>query len=130
MTLTEKVAYIKGLMDGFELDKESKEVRVLAAMLDLIDDMAEEVSALGEDFDELDDQVAMIDEDLNAMEEMVYGYEEDSYEVECPSCGEIFLIDEQSAIEGETSCPNCGEEIEVEIEEDEECGCEECGDAH
>ena len=41
MTLTEKAAYIKGLMDASELDKNGKEGKILAAVVDLLDDMAE-----------------------------------------------------------------------------------------
>ena len=140
MTLTEKTAYIKGLMDGIGIDTEKKEGKVLAAIVDLLSDLAEEVTVLSESFDELDEQVAMIDEDLDAVEEFVYGDEEE-YEVECPSCGNVFYIDEITAMEGETVCPECGEEIEVEIDDDDDddddddekcdcgCGCD-CGDAH
>ena len=46
MTLTEKAAYIKGLMDASELDKTSKEGKILAAVVDLLDDMALTVSDL------------------------------------------------------------------------------------
>ena len=34
MTLTEKAAYIKGLMDASELDKNGKEGKILAAVVD------------------------------------------------------------------------------------------------
>ncbi|HWQ50456.1 MAG TPA: hypothetical protein VN369_01520 [Terriglobales bacterium] len=143
MTLTEKVAYIKGLMDGLDIDKDKKEGKVLTAIVDLLDDMAEEVTVLEDSFDELDEQVAMIDEDLDEVEGFVYGDDEETYEVECPSCGNIFYIDEDTALEGETVCPECGEEIEIEIDdededdedddEDDDCGCGcggDCCDSH
>jgi acetate kinase len=40
MTLTEKVAYIRGLMEGMEVDKDSKEMKIISAVVDLLDDMA------------------------------------------------------------------------------------------
>ena len=40
MEITEKVAYLKGLADGLGLDAESKEGKVLLAMIDVLDDIA------------------------------------------------------------------------------------------
>ena len=38
MEITEKVAYLKGLMEGMELDTEKKEGKLLAAIIDILDD--------------------------------------------------------------------------------------------
>ena len=40
MNLTEKSAYIKGLTEGLELDKTTKEGKVIAALLELVDELA------------------------------------------------------------------------------------------
>ena len=40
MTNLERVAYIRGLAEGLELDADKKEVKVLDAMLTLLEDMA------------------------------------------------------------------------------------------
>ena len=39
MKLTEKIAYMKGYMEGLELDKATKESKVIAMMADVIEDM-------------------------------------------------------------------------------------------
>ena len=44
MTLSEKAAYLKGLMDGLKLDTEKDENKVLAAVVDMLSDVAETVS--------------------------------------------------------------------------------------
>ena len=44
MNMTEKVAYIRGLMEGLELDASKKEVKVLNALVEVLDDMAATVS--------------------------------------------------------------------------------------
>ena len=39
MTLNERASYIKGLCDGMELDTTTKEGKVIAALLDLCNDL-------------------------------------------------------------------------------------------
>ena len=46
MNLTEKAAYIKGLADGLDFDKNSAEGKLLAALIDLTGDLAEYVAEL------------------------------------------------------------------------------------
>ena len=40
----------------------------------------------------------------------------DLYEVTCPSCGEVFDVDEFMLDEGEINCPNCGERLEFDLQ--------------
>ena len=46
MTLSEKSAYLKGLMDGLKLDTEKDEGKMIAAIVDMLSDVAETVSDL------------------------------------------------------------------------------------
>ena len=41
MEISEKVAYLKGLAEGLNLDTDSKEGKLIAAIIDVLDDMAE-----------------------------------------------------------------------------------------
>ena len=130
MTITEKVAYLKGLMEGLELDKTTKEGKIIASMADILEDLALTVA-------DSCDQIDAIDEDLEALEEYVYedfdfededyddlfGEEDDAseYEFECPNCHEVVFVDESVFDEGkEIECPNCGAKLEGFYEEDEE----------
>ena len=68
MKMTEKVAYIRGLAEGLELDENKKEVKVLNAMLELLDDMAATVSELEEGYQDMADQLDEVDADLGDLE--------------------------------------------------------------
>ena len=68
MDLTEKIAYIKGLCEGLSLDESKPEVKVLNAVVDLLDDLAYEVQDMQELYDELSAVVDEIDEDLADVE--------------------------------------------------------------
>lgn len=140
MTVTERVAYLKGLAEGLELDATSKEGKLLSAIIDVLDDMAFEVTDLQDVVGELGEQIDMIDEDLDGLEEIVYeDYDDDDdddddcdccdgdlYEVVCPNCGDSIYLDEGMVEEGEMDCPNCGEHLEFDFDdEDAEPGDEE-----
>ena len=56
--LSERISYIRGLADGLELGEESKEAKVISAMIELLDDMAFSV-------EELEEQQDLINEDLD-----------------------------------------------------------------
>ena len=47
MNISEKAAYVKGLFDGMEPDMNEKQNKILKALIDLVGEMAEEVSELG-----------------------------------------------------------------------------------
>ncbi len=123
MGINEKAAYIKGLIEGLELDKNDKTVKVLNAIVDLLGEITSSVSDLEESYDDLCEQVDEIDEDLASLEEDYYEEAEDYdssvenenfYEVTCPNCGKTTYMDENTLLAGSISCPNCGEELEFD----------------
>ncbi len=142
MSVSEKVAYLRGLMEGLDIDDDSKEGKMFSAIVDALDDIASQLSDIDEDFEDLSDYIEEIDEDLGDVEEFVYDCcddddcdcccddddcdcdcceDDDCVEFVCPSCGESVCISLDCIGEdGVSTCPNCGEEIEFEIEEEEE----------
>lgn len=127
MNLTEKVSYLKGLMEGLSIDENSPEGKIFAAMFDLLDDMALTVTELEGSVTEMEELVDIIDEDLGAAEEELFDDDiddEDYYELDCPNCGELICMDTELAKEGEVECPACGEKIEFDLEDD--CDCCDC----
>ena len=122
MEIIKKAAYIKGLFEGYEIDATAKEGRILSELLALVEDMADEISALKADNRELHEYVEELDHDLGEVEEELYfedDYDdededeyddEDSeyYEIVCPSCGEVVCFDD-TLEEDELICPACGE---------------------
>lgn len=139
MTLTEKVAYLKGLVEGLGIDETTSQGKVTKAILDVLNDMALSVADLEDSTSELYEEIEALDEDLGNLEDDFYEeeYDEDEdedddeiYEVECPNCHEEICIDGEILDKGSIECPNCGENLTFEIEEDEDCGCccEDCCD--
>lgn len=138
-TITEKVAYLKGLVEGMDIDQSTKEGKVLTAVMDVLSDLATTLEDLEDYTAELTEQVDAIDEDLDLLESDYYeDWEEDDdycdgccddcdedcgdefYDVTCPSCDTTFCVDEETLLEGGIECPNCGENLEFEIEEEDE----------
>ncbi len=137
MTVTEKVAYIKGLVDGLNLDADKDEVKVIKAIIELLDDMALTVSDLEEGLDVVSEQVDEIDEDLADLETYVYEEDDDCccdddcdcdcYEIECPACHEIICVDDEILEDGSIDCPNCGELLEFDFDDcccGDDCDCD------
>lgn len=136
MTLTEKAAYIKGLKDGLVLDESKPEIKIINALIDIIDDLALTASDLEDEVALVGEQVDAVDEDLDALESFVYDDDDDDcdcdcccgcdddddefFEVECPACGEVINVDEGILESGSIECPNCGENLEFDIEYDDD----------
>ena len=134
MGISENAAYIKGLFEGYEIDKNTKEGRIISEMLNLLADMADKINALEADNRDLHEYVEELDHDLGEVEEEVYfsddeyedeyddyddlnddedyeGEDEEFYEIECPSCGELVYFDESIDL-SDLICPACGEKID------------------
>ena len=123
MTLSEKSAYLKGLMEGMKLDTETNEGKLISEIISMLQDVAENVSDLEEVVDCISDELDCIEEDLDNIDDYLMDddddeydddYDEDDdyedadedddqdeydfgsetlYEVKCPTCGEVITID-------------------------------------
>jgi len=132
MSLSEKVAYIKGLAEGLGLDKETKEGEILSAIIDVLEDVAYDIEDLENNALDLADEIDAISDDLADVEEVVFedGYDDDDYDddydedeefsVVCPSCNEEIIVDADILELGEIECPNCGEKLEFDFDDDDE----------
>ena len=125
MTISEKSAYLKGLMEGMNLNTESNEGKMIAAIVDLLGDMAKRVTDIEETTIAISDELDEIEEDLDAIEDFIMDEDDDDdedyddedewdddedsdegfefgdeettiYEAECPSCGEVVDFDEET----------------------------------
>ena len=123
MTLAEKVAFLKGLIEGSELDLNDKQKKVLDAIVEVLAETASSIGEIDEDISTLCDEVEGIYGELDNIEDdldELYGEcdddEEFMYDVTCANCGETVCVDEDTLTEGEMVCPNCGETIEFDLE--------------
>ena len=149
MNITEKAAYLKGLMDGLELDTEKAEGKMIASMVELLGDMAKRMSDIEETTIAISDELDEIEEDLDAIEDFILDEDEDDYDDDDEdldlddededyddegfdfgdedstiyevecACGEIIDFDEETLEKGSMTCPNCGETLEFSLEDDE-----------
>lgn len=134
MEISEKVAYLKGLAEGLSLDTESKEGKLISAIIDVLDDMAEKFTEIDDELCDVEDGLDAVSDDLSDVEEAVYemddgrfyedGDEEDCVEDDesedcftttCPCCEEQIFFDESVLESGEIKCPNCGEKLEFDL---------------
>ena len=146
MTINEKSAYLKGLMDGLKISEETNEGKMIAAIVDLLGDITKKVTDIEATTIAISDELDEIEEDLDAIEDYILDEEEDEefedddydfedeeyeegfdfgdedstiYEVEC-ACGNIINFDEETLEEGSIICDNCGETLEFTFDDVEE----------
>ena len=149
MTISEKSAYLKGLMDGLNLNTEAGEGKMIAAIVDLLGDVTRTLTDVEETTIAISDELDEIEEDLDAIEDYIldeedededwddedwddeddfedfdegfeYGDEDSTiYEVKC-TCGEVINFDEETLEEGSMVCPNCGETLEFSFEDEDD----------
>jgi len=136
MNVGEKVAYLKGLIEGSDLGFGEKEKKVMDAAIDVLTSVAVRLNEIDEDLSDFYDDFETVCDDIDGISADIdclfglqegEGYEEERvegalYDVECPKCHEIICIDEDILIQGDINCPSCGEKLEFDIS----CDCEEC----
>ena len=124
-TLSEKIAFLQGLADGLEIEDGSKQGKIIAGILGVLEDMAAAIEEDEQDLDDLKDYVECIDDDLAEVEDIIDDEEIDDddemIEIVCPHCDEVVYLDPECLTsEEEPLCPNCGQPILEEDDEDED----------
>ena len=140
MTISEKSAYLKGLMDGLNLDTEKAEGKMIAAIVELMGDVTERLTDVEETTIAISDELDEIEEDLDAIEDYIldededdFDYEDDDYdfddEDEDCDCGCYDYDDDDDSIIYEVKCA-CGNVINFDEETLEKGSiiCDECGE--
>ena len=129
MTISEKSAYLKGLMDGLELNKESDEGKMIAAIVDLLGDLTRKVTDIEDTTIAISDELDEIEEDLDAIEDFIMDEEEDDYDEyddedwddeEEGDCEEGFDFGDEDTTIYEVECPVCGEVLEFSLDDEDE----------
>ena len=80
MTINEKAAYLKGLMEGLQLDTEKAEGKMIAAIVDLLGDVTKKLTNVEDTTIAISDELDEIEEDLDAIEDFIMDEDEDDYE--------------------------------------------------
>ena len=150
MNISEKSAYLKGLMDGLNLDTEKAEGKLIAAIVDLLGDVTKKLSDVEETTINICDELDEIEEDLDAIEDYILDEEDEDFEdyeddfddfdddedydeegfdfgdedstiYEVKCvCGNVIAFDEDTLEEGSIICDNCGETLEFTFDDEDE----------
>ncbi len=149
MTISEKSAYLKGLMDGLNLDTEKAEGKLISAIVELLGDVTKKLTDVEDTTIAISDELDEIEEDLDAIEDYILDEEDDDYEddfddyddededdydeegfdygdedttiyeVKCV-CGNVIDFDEDTLEEGSIVCDKCGETLEFTFDDEDE----------
>ena len=150
MTLSEKSAYLKGLMDGMKLSTETDEGKMIAAIVELLGDVTKTLSDVQETTIAISDELDEIEDDLDAIEDFIMSMDEDDFDDEDfddededfdfddldegfdfgdeettvyevrCACGNVIDFDEETLEKGSIICEECGETLEFSLDEDED----------
>ena len=125
MTISEKVAYLKGLAEGLDLDTEkSKEGKLISVMIGILEEVGMSLEDMEENALNLGEEIDALSDDLADVESIVYDEdeddedEEDGFEVECPNCDEPLFIGDDELAEGVVVCPNCDTRFSLDLSDD------------
>ncbi|MBR9646914.1 CD1247 N-terminal domain-containing protein [Clostridium tyrobutyricum] len=128
-SITSRVAYLKGLVNGLEIDKDSKEGKVLLEIINLLYDMSDEISEVSRNQRTMNEYLDDIHEDLSDLVDNVNydDYEtlediEDNFqEVDCPNCGDLVYVDKDIMGSKEAIvCPSCHGKISLPIKDNKD----------
>ena len=137
MTVSEKVAYLKGLADGLGIKDSTNEGKLMLAVIDVLEAMADDIEAVDAHAKDLSDSISDISEDMEYLEDLCIGDmdddddadvctgccgscgDEQEYEVTCPKCGETITVYEEDLDFGSIRCPKCDAELEFDMSPDD-----------
>jgi DNA-directed RNA polymerase subunit RPC12/RpoP len=143
MKLSEKVAYLKGLAEGLELEA-GKETKLLTAIIDTLEDAADEMNAINERTAKLETKAETVSDELDTIEKSLFSMgdfdfddeddeddddwcdcdddddEDDDISIECAECGETISIEEGDLVSGSVKCSKCGAKLELDFSDDDD----------
>ena len=99
-----KVSYLQGLSEGLNIREGSPQGKIISGILSVLDEMADSIKDIEEDYEELKDYVETIDDDLMELEEEWLGEDGKFVQTKCSNCGEMLhfeadILDDDESIE-------------------------------
>lgn len=126
--LTNRAAYLKGLAEGMNLNKETNEGKLIAEIIEFLNDAAAEISALDNEQGFIADKIDDMDEEIDILGNEVfdefyddccdedYDEDEEEFSIKCRECGEEITVTHDDLLDGEVTCPNCETVIEFDFD--------------
>jgi len=131
--LENRIAYLRGLADGLDVGTQTAEGKMLAEMIEILDEMHAEIHVLHSRIEETEDYVEAIDEDLEDIELYLFEDEDELYEtvgdctdddMDLDASDTMYTLDPTDEDQFETSyeftCPTCQTGIMLHEGKDEE----------
>lgn len=125
--LSEKAAYLKGLSEGLEIKNDSKEGKLISAILDVIGEMAGEIEDIALMQDEMQSQLDDVDEVLSDLEDEVDAISDDLSDIE-DIFDELEAMDDEEDFNPEDYLSFDEDEDDDMWEEEYSFECPKCGD--
>ena len=132
MSSREKIAWLKGLLSGLEI--EGKEAKIYGAVAEALDALAtqieeqnEQIESLRSLYDEIEEECTALGEDISTLEDLFDEYAKDENEdderyaasyisVTCPSCSTVFYYEQDESEDNDMlECPECRERFPIDI---------------
>ena len=118
MNASEKVAYLKGLMEGLSPEESKAETKLIQAVIDTLETMAEDLHALEEQSKYFDGYLDELDSDLGDLEDEVYGLNEDEDDEDEEDDPDVFAPGCEDCEDGD--CDDCCMCVDDEDDDDDE----------
>ncbi len=121
-SLKSKISYLKGYMEGLDIDKDSKEGKMFTEIINVMGYMSEKIESLEKHEEEIEDYIETIDGELTMVKDEIYGYEDGEFlnydyedeeddhyiEISCANCNEIIFVEREILNSmDEIRCPSC-----------------------
>lgn len=137
MTITEKAAYLRGLVEGQGMDPEAGEGKLWHVLSDLVGDMASQIQDLQDQHEDLEDSLREVEVSLDYLEEL---FQDDTDDFDADDeddddgyypfgSGRVYDAvaeeddedddeedEDDDTVYYEVECPNCGESISFDDE--------------
>ncbi|NLN18692.1 MAG: hypothetical protein GX162_05350 [Firmicutes bacterium] len=116
MGVKERIAYLRGLIDGSGFCADDPQAKsAWDSLLAICSDLADKVEMLEAGQAETEEYLEAIDCDLADLEDVLFGLDDDTYdgdivEMICPECNEEIFFEEDFLYDSdvEIACPSCG----------------------
>lgn len=142
MTVVEKAAYLKGLVEGLGVEADSKEGKLWGALCEMVSDMAHEIEDLQQTNLDYADVLDEIGDELSYLEELTCDLDTEEWDDDDDDDDDVYHFssydddegdDEELEYDGilyDVTCPVCGEEITFDEDTLEEGSikCPNCGE--
>ncbi|BAH06165.1 CD1247 N-terminal domain-containing protein [Clostridium kluyveri] len=121
-SIISKVSYLKGLVDGLKIDKNTNDGKVIIEIVDVLKSIAEEIENISEDQKDMRAYIDCMNKDLADLQDNLYDDDYEAYkdegenftEIQCPNCNDTVYVDKDILERRkELTCPNCHNNIYI-----------------